>query len=331
MTQGSHGTRFTTALRTFRDMDSSELYHVKQQFVLGAYKTVVDLTLPDSNSPDFISTLIYQARSHIALNNPKAALQLVPADSENVALKAVAALAKFVTAEGTTDNEASLEELRDLSVEIEGDDVEGTDRDKATVRVLAGTAFARAGELEEALETLGADTEDLEAVAVIVQIYLSINRPDLAKKAYERSKRWAEDDLLLQLIESIIGLVTGKDEYHNPNTFYTEQLGNPSLSSPHVLTARGVTRILRNEFPEAQSDLEESLEQHKDAETFAAFAVASGLNSTKKGETDANELWTRLTSEYPNHPSVADVAKKSALFDEAMAKYSVPPLAAIAA
>ena len=29
--------------------------------------------------------------------------------------------------------------------------------------VLAGTAFARAGEIEEALETLGADSEDLEA------------------------------------------------------------------------------------------------------------------------------------------------------------------------
>ncbi|KAJ3965901.1 coatomer epsilon subunit-domain-containing protein, partial [Lentinula raphanica] len=266
-------------------MDSSELYHVKQQFVLGAYKTVVDLTLPDPNSPDFIPTLIYKARSHIALNDPKAALQLVPADSENVALKAVTSLAKFVAAEGTSNSESALEELRDLSVEIEGDDVEGTDRDKATVRVLAGTAFARAGELEEALETLGADTEDLEAVAVIVQIYLSINRPDLAKKEYERSKRWAEDDLLLQLIESIIGLVTGKDEYHNPYTFYTEQLGNPSLSSPHVLTARGVTRILRNEFPEAQSDLEEALTQHTDAETLAAFAVASGLSSTKKGET----------------------------------------------
>lgn len=59
--------------------------------------------------------------------------------------------------------EASLEELRDLAVEIEGDDAEGSDEDKSLVRVLAGTAFARVGEIEEALETLGTDTEDLEA------------------------------------------------------------------------------------------------------------------------------------------------------------------------
>ena len=124
----------------------------------------------------------------------------------------------------------------------------------------------------------------------MVQIYLAINRPDLAKKQFERSKRWAEDDLLLQLIESTIGLATGRDGYHISNSFYTEQLANPSLSSAHILTSRGVTRILRNEFQEARSDLEESLGQHEDdAETLAAFAVAGDLGALKRSE--AEELW----------------------------------------
>lgn len=140
-------------------LNSSKIFSIYS--TSGAYKSLVDLSL-DPNSPEYIPTLVYQARSHIALNNPKAALQLIPTGSENVALKAVVALAKFVDAEDA-DREALLEELRDLSLEIDSDDVEGTERDKATVRVLAGTAFARAGELEEALETLGADTEDLEA------------------------------------------------------------------------------------------------------------------------------------------------------------------------
>lgn len=119
--------------------------------------------MPSPNSPDYIPTLLYQARAHIALNDAKSALQLIPADSENVAVKAAASLAKYVAAPDSTGREASLEELRDLAVEIEGNDVEGSDKDKALVRVLAGTAFAKAGEVEEALETLGVDTEDLEA------------------------------------------------------------------------------------------------------------------------------------------------------------------------
>ncbi|KAF7356580.1 Heme peroxidase [Mycena venus] len=310
-------------------MTSSELYHVKQSFVLGAYKTLIALPLPDSSSADYIPTLVYQARAHIALNDPAAALALIPADSENVAVKAVSALARYVSAAEGASQESALEELRDLAVEIEGEDVEGTDQDKLSVRVLAGTAFARAGEVEEALETLGAETEDLEAVAVIVQIYLSINRTDRAKREFDRAKQWAEDDLLLQLIESSIGLVAAKDGYSNANSFYTEQLGNPSLTSPHVLTARGVTRILRNEIPEAKSDLEESLEQQKgDAETLAAFVVAAGIES-KKGE--AEELWTRLQTEHPTHPLVVDVAQKADLFDEFAAKFTVPPLAVPAA
>jgi coatomer protein complex subunit epsilon len=112
-----------------------------------------------------LPTLLYQARAHIALDDPKSVSNIIPAGSENVALKAVAALARYVAAGETESKEASLEELRDLCVEIEGEDVDGSAWDKGIVRVLSGTAFARAGEVEEALETLGAgtNTENLEA------------------------------------------------------------------------------------------------------------------------------------------------------------------------
>jgi coatomer protein complex subunit epsilon len=90
-------------------------------------------------------------------------LELIPEDAEDIALKAISALARFVDSTDSSDAETSLEELRDLSVEIEGDDVDCSEKEKALVRVLAGTAFARAGEIEEALETLGSDSEDLEA------------------------------------------------------------------------------------------------------------------------------------------------------------------------
>jgi len=75
----------------------------------------------------------------------------------------VTVFAHYISAPAAGD--ASLEELRDLCVEIEGDDVEATEREKGWVRVVAGTAFARASEIEEALETLGAETttENLEA------------------------------------------------------------------------------------------------------------------------------------------------------------------------
>jgi coatomer protein complex subunit epsilon len=285
------------------------------------------MTLPEPSSADYHQLLLYKVRAFIALNDPRSALQVVGEDDENIAVRGARSLAKYVATTDTADNEAALEELRDLTLEIEGQDSEGSEKDKALVRVLAATAFVRAGEIEEALETLGTDTEDLEAVALLVQIYLSINRPDLAKKQFDRSKKWAEDDLLLQLIESSIGLITGKDNYSNPSSFYTEQLGNPSLTSPHILTARGITRILRNEIQEAKSDLEESLEQQKnDAETLAALCVAASLGAMKKQEAD--DLWARFSTEHVNHPLVVDISAKSSLFDDVATKYDVPAVAA---
>ena len=78
-------------------------------------------------------------------------------------IKAVSSLAHYIAAttpsstESSEGADAALEELRDLSVEIEADDLEANDKDKWLVRILAGTAFTRAGEVEEALETLGSN------------------------------------------------------------------------------------------------------------------------------------------------------------------------------
>lgn len=127
-----------------------------------------------------------------------------------------------------------------------------------------------------------------------MQIYLSINRPDLARRELDKAKHWAEDDVLLQLIESSINLVTGKDSYSDSNSFYTEQLGNPSLSSPRLLTARGITRLLKGEIAAAKSDFEEAVEQQDnvaDAETLAGMTVAAGLSSSKHADSEAEKLW----------------------------------------
>ncbi|KAI0343268.1 coatomer complex protein [Trametopsis cervina] len=312
-------------------MESAALYRVKQQFILGAYKSLTDLALPPPNAPDYVPALIYKARAHLALSAPQEALAVLASaeDPENIAVRAATSLAKYIGAEEDAEKESTLEELRDLCVEIEGEE-EGEERDRWTVRVLAGTAFARAGEVEEALETLGAgsNTFSLEATAVTVQVYLSIHRPDLARKELALAKRWAEDDLLLQHIEASISLVTGADGYADCNSYYTEQLANPSLTAPHLFTARGVTRILMGEVAAAKSDFEEVKE--RDAETLAAMVVAEELAPGKGGE-GAEALWSQLVSQFPTFPLVRDVQEKSELFDELAAKFEVPPLAVASA
>lgn len=129
----------------------------------GAYSALADLSLPDPNSPDYPRTLLFKARALIALRRTQDALNLLAGAPASVAVKAASSLARYVGASDAAVKESALEELRDLSVEVEDGDAEDDERDNALVKVLAGIAFSREGEIEEALETLGTDTEDLEA------------------------------------------------------------------------------------------------------------------------------------------------------------------------
>jgi hypothetical protein len=43
---------------------------------------------------------------------------------------------------------------------------------------------------------------------LLVQVYLSMNRLDMAKKTYEAAKSWGEDSLLVQLMEAWIAMRT---------------------------------------------------------------------------------------------------------------------------
>ncbi|KAH7914863.1 coatomer epsilon subunit-domain-containing protein [Hygrophoropsis aurantiaca] len=313
-------------------MESSQVYHIKQQFTLGAYHALTSASLPDPSSPDYIPTLLYKARAYIALGETP---NFIPEDNEHLALRAVTALA---------NGEGGLETLRDLCVEIEGAEDEGGEWEREMVRVLAATAFVRAGEIEEALETLsGAGRDASEAAALTAQIYLSLARPSLAQKTLDAALKENPDSLVLQLAEAALSLVTGSqgisgEPYTPAVSFYSEQVANPSVSSPALLMGRGIARIMQGEIAAGRSDLDEAsamLERSgtdkssSAGEVIAALVVAVGLGAGKK--TDADEAWTRLTTDHPSHPLVVDINAKADLFDECAAKFDIPPTVGVQA
>ena len=128
----------------------------------------------------------------------------------------------------------------------------------------------------------------IDRSAIICHIYLTINRADLAKKEYERAHNstWATDDLLLQHIEACIGLVTGKGGYSNAHNYFNEQLANPSMSSSNglLLLARGVTNLMRGEYPSATADFEEANKVRPGAEAVIGSMVAAGLSKGRRAE-----------------------------------------------
>ena len=46
----------------------------------------------------------------------------------------------------------------------------------------------------------------ISRVALVVQIHLRQNRPDLAAKEAQRARKWAQDSLLVNIAEAWIGM-----------------------------------------------------------------------------------------------------------------------------
>lgn len=122
-----------------------------------------------------------------------------------------------------------------------------------------------------------------------MQIYLSINRPDLAKKEYEAAKQHADDTLLVQLIEASIGVVVGGNSLRSAYHIYTEQASAPgSSSNAAIIVSKGISQLLRGNLAEAEADIDEALRADpQNADALAASVVIAQLSGKKGGADEA--------------------------------------------
>ncbi|EJT99913.1 hypothetical protein DACRYDRAFT_23461 [Dacryopinax primogenitus] len=295
-------------------MDSEELYQLKSHFYQANYKAVLSTPLPPANSPSYLPSKVYNLRAQLALSP---STPLPAEESESLALRAVAAFSGYLTAE---DKAAALEELRELVLEVEGEEELGWE--EGVVRVLSATAFFREGETEEALDTLSGETakKDLECVALTAQIQLCLNRADLAQKTLESAKKWADDALLLQLVEAWVSLRTIPPNYNSAYYTFLELTTVPSPSAP-MLANRAIAQLCQGNIPEADGSLTEALE--KDPEDASALML-----SARQGMQGALRKLEKIQG---GHPWLVAGREAETRFEEARGKWEVPPLATASA
>jgi len=302
------------------------LFYLKNQFYLGAYQSVAKNPPPPEDSLEYLPTILYSARSFIALNQPDQALSLVSADTQP-AVRAIRALATYVKTKALGGGvESVVDELRDLTIEVEGEEEGEQGAGVGVVRVAAATAFFQEGEVEEALTTLGAGAggQDIECSYLTVQIYLSMNRADLARKEYMYAKSHDAESLLLQIIEASIGLVSGGIlplTLNSASHVYDEQAAAPgSLSNANIIASKGVANLLQGHHTEAESMFNEALlVDAKNGDALVGLAATKQLSAKQKA---ADEAFEFLSTTMPQHPFVEDLLAKSLLFDRAKSQFS---------
>jgi coatomer protein complex subunit epsilon len=163
----------------------------------------------------------------------------------------------------------------------------------------------------------------VDAVALIVQIHLAQNRTDLALKEVSAARRWAQDNLLVNLAESWVGLRQGGEKYQQAFYVFEELAQAPATSSIWSLVSQAVCELHLGRLEEAQAALELALKK----EPEYAEAVANMLVLTVVSGQDATELTETLKKVDPNHRFLVDLEEKNELFDKAATKYK-PKVAA---
>ncbi|KAL2129969.1 hypothetical protein VTI74DRAFT_7058 [Chaetomium olivicolor] len=282
-----------------------ELINIHNHFHQGQYQEVVDFDTSSLSADNALPARVLQLRARVALGQAEDVLADV--QGENVPeLVAVGALAR--QALGNTDEAVSVvEKLVEKEAAAEN----------ATVQVVGGTVLAAAGKADEALALLGRHQGNLDAVALIVQIYLQQNRNDLAVKEVAAARRWAQDSLLVNLAESWVGLRLGGEKYQQAFYVFEELAQAPATSSVRTLVAQAVAELHLGRTEEAQAALEQALKK----EPEYAGAIANLLVLNVIAGKNAEELTSSLQKADAQHPFLTDLAEKSDLFDKAATKY----------
>ncbi|KAI6250370.1 Coatomer subunit epsilon [Erysiphe necator] len=283
-----------------------ELLTLYNTFHQGQYEKVLETNIEAMKEDNKIASHVLILRAKIAMGEFEEVFEEVKAATqpEHVAIRALVEITRG-------NHTEALREIENLQMV------------KGVTIVLVGTVLHLAGKTEEALALLETHEGNLEAVALIVQIHLQQNRIDLALKEVSAAKKWAQDNLLINLADSWVGLRIGGDKYQQAFYVFEELAQAFSTTSSQNLVSQAISEIHLGRLDEAEAALQQVLTKDKD---YKLAIVNNIVLSTISGK-NVDQLVDELEAIDSDHIFLRDMREKDALFDQAALKYSAKVVA----
>lgn len=275
--------------------DADPLFNEKNAFYKGVFQTLEDA----ASKPGSESLLL---RSRVELD-PARAVKDLKNDKKELS-QAAYALALHKTGNTT-------ESLKIADKLLNSSDPE--------IQIIIATILAREPDrVEDAIDVLNSIDDSLEAAALLIQIYLSIDQLAQAQTTLKAAKGWAQDAELIQLAESWVSLrAGGTDNYQS--AFYTAQEFADTAGSPiRMLLAQAVAEIELGNYEEAEGTMIQVLS--KEPENADALANSVALKTLTGKDTTAER--EKLATVAPGHPLVLEIQEKVHEFDTIKNNYS---------
>jgi coatomer protein complex subunit epsilon len=227
------------------------------------------------------------------------------------ALQALSIKALFDAANG---NEVAQSPLIDQLKSLVGS------KPEPSVHLTASQVLLASGQVKEALQCVHAGAIP-EQVSMALQIYLKLNRLDLAQQQLEKLKRGDEDSILAQLGSVYINLAKGStgapDAVHSINSL-SEQYG----PSPYLLNLMACALMQQGDYVAAEQKLDECIRE-QGGETVLPDTLINMIGCHVQQNKSADAYVNQMKEQYPTHAFCAGLDRVVSAFDRESVKYKV--------
>jgi coatomer protein complex subunit epsilon len=283
------------------------IFELETNYVLGNYQGAINVNnqIRSKNEEDLLLRDYFVFRSHAELGDYRLVLDEIRANS-HIALLAVQLYAAYLLNPGNEKIFATIQSW-----------IDSGDLRNELAKVVVGCIFFRAGKYEECLRVLH-DSNSLEGRAILVQLYLTINRLEYAQKEFKIMQSIKDDAPLTQLTFAWICLQDKSTCKEAGEIFH--DLMNKYGSTVLLLNGLAVSALTLADFDRAEKVLLDALMIDNKSIVTRTNLVVVGQLQDKPADKLKRDL-SQISSAAPDNPWILGLNKASSDFDAAQSKF----------
>lgn len=292
--------------------EPDELYNLRNNYWIGNYQKAISegSALQRLSEEKKIESKEYIYRSYIALGQCGVVLDEVKDEPTTpISLKAVRLLARYLTLPHEKEQVIST---------MEGWLAGVTEGNTATLQLMAAMIFLHEDNTKEALRCvhLGATMEHL---ALTVQIFLKMDRPDLALKTVKVMQQADEDATLTQIALAWTHLASGGSKLQEAAYIYDE-LADKHEGTVMLRNGAAVANIHMGKFDEAERCLLDAITKGQNDPDTLVNLICCYQHMNKPADL-VNRYISQLKTVAPRHPFVASLGTVESAFSRVSETY----------